>query len=408
MKYFFDWTGKIQKNVINGLSVINLLIIPLTFPVIAAFSAYLKGKEIFYNDVVFGTFRRYLSENEKKNLYQTTVQNFLEKSEVSKEILEKLNKFAHEKTKDFMIEYINGSDPATKYICKRLEIQKEFLQREELRIKNLALETVSTNQQTNLSWIYEKTIDGINVFNPWVAKPWDCATAWLLVAAALYLTYLGLRTQKWMVNIEKNQIILNQKNNNVETRVTRVETTVDTVQDTCDARSIENDRQFQQQDQNIYQLGNNQANNQTIQNQRAEFTDTKVNIVETKVDTLKATCDDRSIENNRQFQQQDQRADFNEQKINYVDTKVDTVQVTCDNRSIENGRQFQQQETANIRFDATMNQHTSALKKTKSPEFTLEKKEEFMKHMAEQCENKGKEELNLTEIFNACWDFFSG
>jgi len=198
IKYFSLWTEKEKKNALTALAGINLLTLTINFPLIGGFYAYMKGNEILSNNWFFGTFRRILNANERAKLSQETVQNFLEKTEASKEIKEQLKNWAIENSESILGKYDDGSVFATKYLAEKLEMQKEFLQLEkmqkelsqllQLQKNNQAISSSDLVDQGFFPWIYEQTIHGFNYFNPFVTDAKTCAIAWgLLLGTGLIL-----------------------------------------------------------------------------------------------------------------------------------------------------------------------------------------------------------------------------
>jgi hypothetical protein len=179
------WNEKEKKNALNALAVINILTLPINLPLIGGLYTYLKGGEIISNNWFLGTFRRIITENERIESYQTNIQNFLEKMEASKEIKDQLKNWARENNKTILEKYDNGSAFATEYLSEQLEIQKNFLELEEIKNYNLdqSVQTGFTDkdQQGLFPWIFEKTINGLNYWNPFVTDYKTCAIAWILL-----------------------------------------------------------------------------------------------------------------------------------------------------------------------------------------------------------------------------------
>ena len=187
IKNFSLWTEKKKKNALYALAAVNLLTLPINLPLIGGFYAYMKGNEIISNNWFLGTFRRVLSENERAKFYDETVQNFLEKIKISKEIKDQLKNWTLENAKTFSEKYNEGSAFATEYILEKLEIQKEFLQHEEIKNQNQAIkienfiEPTAKDQQELLPWMFDKTMNGLNYFNPFVTDYQTCAIAWIIL-----------------------------------------------------------------------------------------------------------------------------------------------------------------------------------------------------------------------------------
>ena len=192
IKNFSLWTEKKKKNALRALTAINLLTLPFNLPLIGGFYAYIKGSEIISNNWCLGTFRRILNENEREKLYNETVQNFLEKIEVSKEVKDQLKNWAIENTKSIIEKYDDGSVFATEYLSEKLEIQKEFLQREEIKNSKVEdfVDQTTKDQQGLFPWIFEKTINGLNYFNPFVTDYKTCAIAWALLLGTGFIILL--------------------------------------------------------------------------------------------------------------------------------------------------------------------------------------------------------------------------
>ena len=186
------WTEKKKKNALNALAAINILTWPINLPFIGAFYAYIKGKEILFKNEFLGTFRRILNENERDKLYQETIQNFLEKSEASKEIKDKLKNWAIENTKSILEKYDEGSAFATKYLSENLEIQKQILQLEEIKKHNQVIKNEDHDSQGWWLWVYEHTTQGLNYFNPWGTDPITCAKAWGGLVIVLVIAGFGM------------------------------------------------------------------------------------------------------------------------------------------------------------------------------------------------------------------------
>lgn len=199
IKNFSLWTEEKKKNALYALAVINLLTLPINLPLIGSFYAYIKGSEILSNNLFLGTFRRILNENERYKLYQETIQNFIEKTEASKEIKDQLKNWTIENTKSILEKYDDGSAIATEYLSEKLEIQKEFLQREEIKNHNQAIKVddvvdnivdkTGNNIQKLFSWMYDQTINGLNYFNPFVTEPKTCAIAWAFLLGTGFLIF---------------------------------------------------------------------------------------------------------------------------------------------------------------------------------------------------------------------------
>ena len=193
IKNFSLWTEKEKKNALYALAAINILTLPINLPLIGGFYAYMKGSEIISNNWFLGTFRRILNENERENLYHEIIQNFLEKIEASKEVKEKLKNWAIENTRSMLEKYDDGSAFATQYVLEKFENQKEFLQLEEIKnhkqaikMEDLVDQTVK-DQQGLFPWIFDKTINGLNYWNPFVTDPKTCAMAWILLLGTGFL-----------------------------------------------------------------------------------------------------------------------------------------------------------------------------------------------------------------------------
>ena len=196
IKNFSLWTEKEKKNALNALAVFNLLTLPINLPLIGSLYAYLRGSEILSNNFFLGTFRRILTEDERKNLYNETVKNFLEKIKASKEIKNQLKNWAFENNEAILKKYDNGSAFATEYLSENLEIQKKFLELEELNKHNPAIkiedvvDKTTKDSQELLPWVYEKTTQGLNYFNPWVTDVKTCAFAWILLVGTVVIISL--------------------------------------------------------------------------------------------------------------------------------------------------------------------------------------------------------------------------
>ena len=186
IKKFSLWTEKKKKNALHALAVINLLTFPINLPLIGGLYGYIQGREIISNNWFLGTFRRILTENERENLYQGTVQNFLEKIETSKEIKDQIKNWAIENTKTILEKYDEGSVFATEYLSEKLEIQKELF--EEIKKHKEAIKI--EEQQGYLPWMYENTINVFNVWNPYVTDYKTCGTAWLALVGTGVIIFL--------------------------------------------------------------------------------------------------------------------------------------------------------------------------------------------------------------------------
>jgi len=128
-----------------------------------------------------------------------------EKIEASKEIKDQLKNWAIENTKSILEKYDEGSAFATEYLSKKLEIQKEFLQLEEIKRHNQAIkisdfvDKTPKDQQGLSPWIFEKTINVLNYWNPFVTDYKTCASAWalLLVTGFIILAISKSNSISW-------------------------------------------------------------------------------------------------------------------------------------------------------------------------------------------------------------------
>ena len=207
MKYMREcsfWDSEKDIISIYLILVINLLTIPFHLSLGSSFFDYQKGSEIFAKDWFLGTFRRILNENEREKLTQETVKNFLEKIDVTKEIKDKLKIWASENTKVFLNKYEDGSSIATEYVSDQLKIQKEFLQREEVKKLEVFIDKTDKEQQGWFPWIYDQTIKGLNCFNPFVADSETCLIAWLSLIVVISIAVWAVASNTPPSNLGNN------------------------------------------------------------------------------------------------------------------------------------------------------------------------------------------------------------
>lgn len=184
-EYFFDLGDKFKFFFFSFLIVDILWTLPTYLFFFGSFYAYMKGREVLAEHWDSGTFRRLLNENERTQLVQETVQDFLEKTEASKEVKAQLKAWANQNIAFFQKQYDAGSSAGTKSVLDRLTSVKESLQSSPS--KDLSQSTPK-DQQGWWSWISDQTQQVFNYLSPLPA--WEDFAIVIFGVLALYLWIL--------------------------------------------------------------------------------------------------------------------------------------------------------------------------------------------------------------------------
>jgi uncharacterized coiled-coil protein SlyX len=190
------WNETKKKRALQFLGFVNLWTIPINLSLLGTFFAYLRGQEILSNNYFLGSLRRILNPEERLEMYQETIKKFLQNIEAStsKEIQDKLRTWAVDNTNEFLKKYDDGSTLASEYVSEQLKLELQ---------KNVNIEDLVKNTKKAPGFgeiIIEKTIDGLNYFNPWVADWPTCVLAWTVLIGTGCLMFVVAKNNQAIWN----------------------------------------------------------------------------------------------------------------------------------------------------------------------------------------------------------------